>query len=169
MPANYLEQLAGEWYEYQDYIVRRNISVGKRQKGGYDGELDVLAFKPATNHLVHLEASMDADSWHQREVKFQKKFQAGAKHIPDLFYGLKTPPEIERIVLLEYASTRNHQMVGGGKIMLVTDFMKKIFAHLKDIDVAKRAVPENLPILRGFQFIASHCDDVWSALRGSPG
>ena len=38
---NYLEQIVGEWYEYSGYFVRRNILVGKRSKGGYEGELDI--------------------------------------------------------------------------------------------------------------------------------
>lgn len=60
--SNYLEQLVGEWYEYRGYFVRRNVLVGKRAKGGYDCELDVVAFHPAKHHLVQIEPSMDADS-----------------------------------------------------------------------------------------------------------
>ncbi len=37
--ANFLEQLVAEWYEHQGYFVRRNVQVGKRTKGGYEGEL----------------------------------------------------------------------------------------------------------------------------------
>lgn len=31
---NYLESLVAEWLEYRGYFVRRNVKVGKRQKGG---------------------------------------------------------------------------------------------------------------------------------------
>ena len=41
MPVNFLEQLTAEWFEYRGYFVRRNIKVGKRQKGRHDCELDV--------------------------------------------------------------------------------------------------------------------------------
>lgn len=58
MAHNYLEQLVAEWYEYQGYFVRRNILVGKRDKGGHECELDVVAFNPETQHLVHVEPSM---------------------------------------------------------------------------------------------------------------
>jgi hypothetical protein len=34
---NYIEQLISEWYEYKGYYVRRNIKVGRRKSGGYDG------------------------------------------------------------------------------------------------------------------------------------
>ena len=46
MAANYLEQLVAEWLEYQGYFVRRNVLVGKRAAGGYECELDVVAFNP---------------------------------------------------------------------------------------------------------------------------
>ena len=42
MSANHLEQLIAEWYEFQGYFVRRNVLVGKRSKGGYECELDVI-------------------------------------------------------------------------------------------------------------------------------
>jgi hypothetical protein len=41
---NHLEQLASEWLEYNDYIVRGSIPVGPRPQGGYEGELDVVGF-----------------------------------------------------------------------------------------------------------------------------
>lgn len=48
---NYLEQLISEWYEYQGYFVRRNVLVGKRSDGGWECELDVVAFHPTKKHL----------------------------------------------------------------------------------------------------------------------
>lgn len=88
MPSNHLEQLIAEWYEYQGYFVRRNILVGKRAKGGYECELDIVAFHPLTKHLVHIEPSLDANSWAVREARFKRKFDAGRKYIPGLFDGL---------------------------------------------------------------------------------
>ena len=84
MPGNYLEQLVAEWYEYQGYFVRQNILDGKRDKGGYAGELDVIAFSPTLNHLVHVEPSMYADSWARMEESYLKKFQLGRQYIPTL-------------------------------------------------------------------------------------
>ena len=60
MAVNHLEQLVAEWYEYQGYFVRKNVLVGKRAKGGYECELDIVAFNPATKKLVHIEPSLDA-------------------------------------------------------------------------------------------------------------
>ena len=44
MPFNYLEQLVAEWYDYKGYFLRRNVLVGKRAQGGYESELDIVAF-----------------------------------------------------------------------------------------------------------------------------
>ena len=76
---NFLEQLVAEWYEFRGYFVRRNINVGPRLKGGFESELDVVAFHPTKRHLVHIEPSMDAHSWDQREKRFTAKFAAGRK------------------------------------------------------------------------------------------
>jgi hypothetical protein len=37
-----------------DTLVRRNVQVGKRPKGGYECELDIVAFHPEQRALVHL-------------------------------------------------------------------------------------------------------------------
>jgi hypothetical protein len=37
-----------------------------------------------TNHLVHYEPSVDADSWARREERFTKKFAMGRQHAPDI-------------------------------------------------------------------------------------
>ncbi len=70
---NFLESLAAEWYAIQGYFVRTNIKANRRGKGGWDNELDVLAYDPASKKLVHLETSWDALSWEKREEKFLRK------------------------------------------------------------------------------------------------
>lgn len=60
---NFLESLASEWYAIQGYFVRTNIKANRRPNGGYNNEIDVLAFLPATGKLVHLETSWDALTW----------------------------------------------------------------------------------------------------------
>lgn len=62
MEGNYLEQLIAQWYEFQGFFVRQNVLVGKRPKGGYECELDIVAYHPSDQKLVHIEPSMDADS-----------------------------------------------------------------------------------------------------------
>ena len=82
---NFLEQLVAEWYAYQGFFVRTNIKFGKRPRGGYEGEMDVVAFEPKERVLVHIETSGDADSWTVRRKRFEKKFRAAEKHYRDVF------------------------------------------------------------------------------------
>jgi hypothetical protein len=49
MAGNHLEDLVAEWYQFQGFFVRRNIQVGKRLRGGYECELDIVAFQPRGN------------------------------------------------------------------------------------------------------------------------
>jgi hypothetical protein len=129
---NHLEQMIAEWYEYQGYFVRRNVMVGLRPKGGYECELDIVAFHPATRHLIHIEPSLDADSWSIREKRFRLKFNAGKKYIPKIFSGLDIPDIIEQIAVLVFASKVSHETLGGGRIYWRMSFFK-IFLSLSRI------------------------------------
>jgi hypothetical protein len=149
MPINHLEQLISEWYEYQGYFVRRNVKVGKRTAGGFDGELDVVAFHPEKFHLVHLEPSTDADSWEQRERRFKRKFEVGKKHIPELFKGMNVPDQIEQIAVFVFGSKCTHAEIGGGKVMMARDLIGQIMKDLAAKRIAAAFVPEQFPILRG--------------------
>jgi hypothetical protein len=156
MACNHLEQLISEWYDWKGYIVRRNVKVGKRTKGGYEGELDVVAFHPAKNHLVHVEPSTDTQSWSKREVKFKRKFEAGEKYIPKLFDGFTLPPEIEQYAVLVQGSKANHQTVGGKKFILVGELLQNILKDVRKHGFLSSAVSEQWPILRTLQLVL-HC------------
>ena len=153
---NHLEQLVAEWYEYQGYFVRRNVQVGPRPRGGYECELDIIAFNPERQHLVHIEPSMDADSWAKREVRFSKKFSAGKMYIPKLFEGLELPHNIEQIALFGFASNANVKKLAGGRVMTTSELFAEIVANLADKKIAKAAVPEQFPLLRTIQFACEH-------------
>ena len=73
----HLEQLLYEYYDWLGYIVKHNIKVERRQHGGWEMELDIIAYNPNTNHLIHLEPSMDAHSWETREKRFKKNLRPG--------------------------------------------------------------------------------------------
>ncbi|MDX1486050.1 MAG: hypothetical protein R3229_16385 [Alphaproteobacteria bacterium] len=154
--ANFLEQLVGDWYEYNRYFVRRNVLVGKRSAGGYECELDIVAFNPQTKHLVHIEPSADTDSWAKRELRYKKKFEAGKQYIPALFAGLDVPHKPDQIALLLYGSTRNRNELAGGKIISARDFMLIVREELQGKRVENEAVPEQFPILRGLQLAAQY-------------
>ena len=156
--ANFLEQLVAEWYEFNGYFIRRNVHVGKRERGGYECELDVVAFNQEERRLLHIEPSMDADSWEKREARFRKKFEAGKKHIPDLFHSFKPLPEIQHIALLAAtgASSVRHPQLGGGKVVTIANFLDDIRADVAKRPILKAAIPEQYVILRTLQFAAQH-------------
>jgi hypothetical protein len=156
MASNYLEQLVIEWYEYQGYFVRNNVLVGKRAQGGYETELDIVAFHPAKMRLVHLEPSMDADSWERREERYKKKFELGRIHIPGLFAGLSVPKEIEQIAVFGYASKISHNTIGGGKVVCVEDLFRDIINELKAKTMSNSAISEHMPLLRTLQFVCEY-------------
>ena len=165
MANNFLEQLVAEWYEYRGYFVRRNVPVGRRPGGGYDCELDVVAFHPGNRHLVHIEPSMDADSWQTRERRFKAKFDAGRKHIPSLFPGMDLPEDIEQIALLLSASKVNHPTLGGAAVQLVSELMGEIMESLSAKRIMENAVPEHHALLRTLQFVVEYRKKVFAALK----
>jgi hypothetical protein len=153
---NHLEQLTAEWYEFRGYFVRRNVQVGKRVKGGYECELDVVAFCPHRQHLVHVEPSMDANTWATREARYTKKFEAGRKYIPGIFNGITLPTSIEQIALLGFASNANVKILAGGRIMTSADLLAEITAEIGKMRIAQAAIPEQYPLLRTIQFAYQH-------------
>ncbi len=160
MPGNHLESLVAELYEFRGYFVRRNVQVGKRTKGGYECELDIVAFNPKLNSIVHVEPSLDADSWGEREARYKKKFQAGRKYIPQLFPGMKTPDHIEQIALFVFGGGKHSTQIAGGRVVFVRDFMAEVLAAVRDRKVASSAIPEGLPLLRTLQFAAQYWQDL---------
>jgi hypothetical protein len=167
MANNYLEQMVAEWYEYQGYYIRRNVLVGKREKGGFESELDVVAFHPGSRHLVHVEASMDSDSWDRRESRYAQKFSAGRRYIPELFTGFDLPEEIEQIAVLVFASKQNRQTLAGGRIVLANELLNEIITKLREKSIYSNMVAEHYPILRTIQFMCQYRKDVIQALGGS--
>jgi hypothetical protein len=158
MAINFLEQLVAEWYEYQGYFVRRNVYVGKRPKGGYECELDVVAFHPGTKHLVHFEPSTDAGSWEERERRYKRKFEAGRKHIPSMFAGIMSgaTPEIEQIALLVFAPKNTERRLAGGRVLHVSVLLTQIIKQFSESPMVKKQVPEQFSILRTLQFVTEY-------------
>jgi hypothetical protein len=165
MAVNFLEQLIAEWYEYEGYFLRRNVLVGKRLRGGYDCEIDIVGFHPHKKHLVQIEPSMDTDSWAKRNERYTRKFEAGRKHIPGLFAGFDLPSHIEQFAVLVYASKTNNTTVGGGKVLLIGELLGEIFAKLKDRRLSVSAIPEHMSILRSFQFVSEYRNILQSVWR----
>lgn len=150
--SNFLEQLVAEWYEYQGYFVRRNVKVSKRSLGGYGSELDIVALHPKTKIIVHVEPSMDSGSWASRNERYTKKFELGREAIPEIFHINMNEYSLRQIGLFHFASKTNHQIIGGGEILLVSEFLEMIFKDLRDKRTDSEIVPENYPLLRTIQF-----------------
>jgi hypothetical protein len=155
MPGNHLEELVAEWYQLQGYFVRRNVQVGKRAQGGYECELDIVAFHPKTRKLVHVEPSLDSDKWEKREQRYAKKFEAGRRYIPHLFEGMPLPAEPEQIALFVYGGA-TRPTLAGGKVLLIKDFMRIILDNIRSRRVNTAAIPEEYPLLRTLQFAAQY-------------
>lgn len=156
MPGNHLEELVSEWYQMRGFFVRRNVQVGKRLRGGYDCELDVVAFHPGSKQLVHVEPSLDTDSWDRREERYTKKFEAGRRHIPALFDGLALPTELDQIALFVYGGGPTRTTIGGGRIVFIRDFMAEVLQVIRERRVSSAAIPEEHPLLRTLQFAAQY-------------
>lgn len=156
MAANYLEQFLAEWYEYQGYFIRRNVWVGKREKGGYECELDIVAFHPGKKHLLQVEPSSDADSWAKREERYARKFLAGRKYIPELFKDFEARGPIDQIAVFVSASKQNRQSLAGGRIVLASEILVDILKELRSSSIFSSAVSEQYPILRTLQFVCEY-------------
>ena len=111
---SHLENLLIEYYEWRDYIVRHNIKVGPLKHGGWEGELDIVAYDYRTRELVHLEPSIDALSWSKREERFGKKFAAGRKYIfTEVFPWLGKDTTLQQIAIVISRGARNALRDGG--------------------------------------------------------
>lgn len=155
MSVNHLETLVAEWYEFRGYFVRRNVQVGKRPNGGYDCELDIVAFHPERKELIQIEPSLDTDAWDKRELRYRKKFDAGRRHIPALFRGVEVPEKIDQIALFVYGGG-GRTKVGGGTVMFIREFMAAVHAEISPRRVNSAAVPEGFPHLRTLQFASQY-------------
>lgn len=151
--ANFLEKLVAEWYQYRGYFVLQNVHVGKRVKGGYDTELDVVAFNPVKKEILHFETSTDSDTWERRETRYRLKFDLGKQHIPKLLsVELNQGFEFRQVAIFVYGSNTNRARVGGGDVMPIHQFMGELKAVLRTKTVAKAAVSEQFPLIRAIQF-----------------
>lgn len=149
--ANHLEQLISEWLEFTGYFVRRNVKVGKLSHGGHEGELDVVAYHPVENHLIHLEPSSDAHTWTKREQRFLKKFEVGRKYImAEIFPWLPQNQKLEQWAIVAGSSDK-HEYLAGGKVVPIRELYSIIAADVAAVGNGV-SIPEHFPLLRTMQF-----------------
>ena len=148
---NFLEQLVTEWYRYKGYFVRTNVRFGKRQGGGYEGEIDVLAFNPNENTLVHLETSSDAEKWNLRREKFGKKFRKAEDYYKSI---LRLDfRKIKKIAVVSFGRSGKNLGLGSDvEVLQIPKLMHQIKDELRKLNPGSSAVPEEFPLLRAIQF-----------------
>jgi hypothetical protein len=45
---SHLEDLLVQWRDWRSYVVQRNVKAGRLSHGGWEGELDIVAYHPVT-------------------------------------------------------------------------------------------------------------------------
>ena len=148
---NHLETLTAEWLAYNGYFTRSTIKVGKRSKGGWAGELDVVGFHPARKHFIHVECSTDAWNWLKREETFRRKFDIGEKYAAELFSGMELPTALDQVVVHGFAGAADkYRILGGGRLITSKELAAEIMNGIPK-NLSKSAVPENFPLMRTLQ------------------
>lgn len=163
---NFLETLAAEWYEYEfklkqgtnpnrteklGYFVKKNVRYSKRENGGYDYELDVLAYNPALSELIHVETSGDANSWSVRKKKYTESKFLTDEQYRELLGGTEIK-SIRRIAIIgQTKSTKDPLEWGNIEVKLIPEFIKGIVTFLRDKDPMSESVSEAFPLLRAMQ------------------
>ena len=147
---NHLEELIRQYYEWRGYVVRSNVKVGRLTHGGWSGELDIVAYHPQTEHLIHLEPSIDANSWDIREKRFKKQFAAGREYIgSEVFPWVAKSTPVEQVAVL---ITSSRTALAGGRVWSIDELIKEIRNIVIDTGVmAKSAIPEEYDLLRTIQ------------------
>lgn len=153
---SHLESLIAEYLDWQGYIVKRNLKVGRLTHGGWEMELDIIGYDPHSGDLVHYEPSIDAHSWDKREERYAKKFKAGRKFIlSEVFSWLPKNTKIRQIAVF-ISHPKGRDSIGGGTITSVDELMAEIRAKVTANGImSKNAIPELYPLLRTVQL--THC------------
>ncbi len=164
---NFLEQLAAEWYQHKGYFVRTNIRFGRRARGGYIGEMDVVGYKPETQEFIHVEASTDALPWPVRKERFERKFSDARKYYMEIFPFKEMHIKPRQIALVGFNLNPSTEaswesLVPDGsplgnikiEVIHIPEFLKQINAELKNKNPQNDAIPETYPLLRAIQYSA---------------
>ena len=151
---NFLEQLVAEWYRFTGHFVRTNVRFAKRAKGGWGGEIDILAYLPQRGNVSHIETSMDAESWRERHARFDKKFAVPESAYRELFPAGYT--KLERIVVVGMARDQDPGVLGRDIVVYSVPTMTRMIVDgITGKHPANAAVPESYPLLRAIQFGAA--------------
>ncbi len=148
MSFNVLEELVREYYEYKGYFIKSNVRFNKLQTGGYKGEIDILAYNPEVEEMLHIECSMDAKSKEDESKMAEKKFPV------DLDYKKLFPfkfKEVRKIYILGQSKEQSEiKMLEGIEVKNLGPFIREVYEEIEK-DIFKKIVPEAYPLLRTMQ------------------
>ncbi|MBI2314153.1 MAG: hypothetical protein HYU77_16810 [Betaproteobacteria bacterium] len=152
--ANHLETLIAQYYDWKGWVVRKNVKVGRRERGGYAGELDVVVYDPATGKVIHYEPSTDATTWEKRAAKYERKFKMGREYIyKEVLPWLKPDCELEQIAVF-FRVPQHRRVFQGAKVISIDELVKMIRDDIqKRGRVGKNAIPEQYDLLRTIQLL----------------
>lgn len=68
--------------------------------------------------------------------------------------GIDLPGPPDQIALFVFAGRRSHETIGGGRILLIKDFMREILYVVREGSVASAAILEEYCLLGTLQFAA---------------
>ena len=153
---SHLEQFIVEYLNWKGYLVRQNIKVGPLGHGGWEMELDVVGYHPATQDFVHYEPSIDALSYETREKRYKKKFEAGKNYIrTKIFPWVSMEIPLRQIAVFPNCS-HGFREIAGGEVITIDELFAKVRSDIVEIGAThKGAIPETYPLLRTLQI--SHC------------
>jgi hypothetical protein len=149
---SHLESLIAEYLEWQGFLVKRNLKIGRRERGGWEMELDVVGLNPKTPTIIHYEPSLDALTWDKREVRYKKKFELARKYMfSEVFHWLPSSTHIEQIAVF-YNHPRGRDKIAGATIQSIDELMTEIRAAVTACGpMIRNAIPEQYPLLRTLQ------------------
>lgn len=149
---SHLESLIAEYLDWQGYLVKRNLKVGRRERGGWEMELDVVGFNPKTEKVVHYEPSIDALTWNNREIRYEKKFKLARKYMfTEVFDWLPNKTQIEQIAVF-YNHPAGRDRIAGAKIMSIDELVCEIRMKVCERGpMIRNAISEQYPLLRTIQ------------------
>jgi hypothetical protein len=147
----HLEILVAEYLEWQGFFVKRNVKVGRLSRGGWEGELDVVGYKPDEKKIVHYELSLDGSPWSVREARYEKKMKAGKTYIKkEVFPWLPDDVHIEQIAA--FPTIGGHKMLADARLVTVDAIVQEIVSSVSSQGRAgSRAISEYYPLLRAIQ------------------
>jgi hypothetical protein len=149
---SHLESLIAEYLEWQGYLVKRNLKVGRRAKGGWEMELDVVGYNPEHKIIRHYEPSIDADGWPTREARYKKKFERARTYMfTEVFPWLDSSLQIEQFAVF-YDHPKGRDTIAGGTIISIDEFMAEIRSKVSSCGpMISNAIPQQYSLLRTIQ------------------